>query len=115
MSTINPPELNQLPFPKLTNRGTTPVLMNIATVSFIATERWYLEYVSCFSNADRIRMILPKTTFIKTTKNDVSTEMNLMKNSSLFVVSPLSSIESFKILSPKLIPKAIHSAKNVIV
>lgn len=90
------------------------MLINIARESFIATDKWYFEYVSCFSNADKSLNTLPSTTLMNTTRNDVKIEITLIATSCPELASPLSPRESFRILKPKFIPKATHSNKKVI-
>ena len=46
MSSMSPPRMNHLSLPKLTSIGMMAVLMNVAIVSFTATDTLYFEYVS---------------------------------------------------------------------
>ena len=101
--------MNHLPLPKLANIGMMAVLMNVAMVSFTATDTLYLEYVSCCSYADKTLMILANTALMNMTKSDVQTE-----SSPVAVPFPdeksLSPIFSLflALLNPRLTQKAIH-------
>ena len=108
--------MNHLSLPKLTSIGMMAVLMNVAMVSFTATDTLYLEYVSCCSNEDKPRIILTKTALVNMTKSDVQTESSPVavpfpdENS----LSPSFS-SSLAILNPRLTQKAIHKHRKAMI